>query len=71
MFASDFLGQSATIVGLIAGCVAIGGFLGNVRPSMFGAVDSELRRATTVGGLIGLGMAIGLIVLSVSVNFLS
>jgi hypothetical protein len=71
MLPSDLLTQSATIVGLLAGSIAVGGFLGHARPSMSGAPEAELRRDTTVGGLIGMGLAMGLIVLSVLVNFLS
>lgn len=71
MFAGAFLGQLATIVGLMAGGIAIGGFLGQAGSSMSGNRESELRRDTTVGGLIGMGLATGLSVLAVFVNLLS
>jgi hypothetical protein len=71
MLSSGLLSQSTTIVGLMAGSIAVGGFLGHVGPSMSGESDSKVRRATTVGGLVGLGIAIGLIVLSMFVNLLS
>lgn len=61
MFAGTFLGQLATIVGLMAGGIAVGGFLGHARPSLLGESELKLRRGTTVGGLVGLG-AIGLAV---------
>gem|GEM_PF-867651 len=71
MLASDFLSQSATIVGLMAGCVAVGGFIGHAGPSLSGAPAAELRRLTTVGGIGGLCASLVIIVLSVCVNFLS
>jgi hypothetical protein len=72
MFASAFLGQLATIVGLMAGGIAVGGFLGHARPSLLGSPEPEIRYATTVGGLVGL-IAIGLVILlsSAYVNVLS
>lgn len=72
MLANAFLGQLATIVGLMAGGIAVGGFLGHARPSLMGKPDSKLRRATTVGGLIGLGAAVLVVALStLYVNLLS
>lgn len=65
------LSLSATIVGLMAGGIAVGGFLGHAGPSLSGKSDRELRRATTLGGLAGLSIALGTIALSVSGNFLS
>jgi hypothetical protein len=61
---SALLGQIATIVGLLAGGIAVGGFLGHVRPSLNGESDAELRRATTLGGLVGLVIIGVLIALS-------
>lgn len=71
MLGSDLLTQSATIVGLLAGSIAVGGFLGHARPSMSEVPEPELRRDTTMGGLYGMVVAVGLIVLSVFVNLLS
>lgn len=71
MPASELITQSATLVGLLAGSIAVGGFLGHVRPSMSGQPDAKLKRDTTVGGLCGIGLAMGLIVLSVFGNLLS
>jgi hypothetical protein len=51
------LSQSATIVGLMAGWIAVGGFIGHAWPSLSGGSDDELRRRTTIGGLIGLAFA--------------
>lgn len=58
------LGQMATIVGLLAGGIAVGGFLGHAGPSLSGKSELELRQATTVGGLVGMSFAIGTVVLS-------
>jgi hypothetical protein len=66
MLADPFLGQSATIVGLMAGGIAVGGFLGHAGPSLSGESEAKLRRATTAGGLVGLGVAVLLIALSAS-----
>jgi hypothetical protein len=71
MTVGPLLSISATIVGLMAGGIAVGGFLGHAGPSLSGKSDQELRRATTLGGLIGLGIAIGVVLLSAYVNFLS
>jgi len=68
---SGLLTQSATIVGLLAGSIGVGGFLGHARPSLSGQPEAKLKRDTTVGGLYGMGLAMGLIVLSVFVNLLS
>lgn len=64
MFADTFLGQSATIAGLMAGWIAVGGFIGHSWLSLFGDPESELGRATTIGGLAGLAFAILTVALS-------
>jgi hypothetical protein len=65
---SALLGQIATIVGLMAGGIAVGGFLGHARPSLNGEPDVELRRMTILGGLAGLAAVGVLIALSVVVG---
>jgi len=55
----------------MAGCVAVGGFIGQAGPSLSAAPEVELRRLTTVGGFGGLCASLVVIVLSVCVNFLS
>lgn len=65
---SALLSQIATIVGLMAGGIAVGGFLGHVRPSLNSESDAELRRTTTLGGLVGLAAVGLLIALSVVVG---
>jgi len=44
--------DAATGIGLLAGAIAIGGFLGHARPALAGKTDSEVRAATVVGGLV-------------------
>jgi hypothetical protein len=62
------LGQSVTLVGFMAGAIAVGGFLGHAGPVLAGWREEELRRATVVGGLWGIGGAIFVIVLSAIVR---
>jgi hypothetical protein len=65
MFVGALVGQIATIVGLMAGGIAVGGFIGHARPSLLGKPDLELRQMTTIGGLVGLMLSVLVIVLSV------
>jgi hypothetical protein len=60
------LGQTTTIVGLLAGGIAVGGFLGHAHPSLSDKSESKLRRATTIGGLFGMAFAVGIVVLSMA-----
>jgi hypothetical protein len=54
----------ATAVGLVAGAIAVGGFLSHVRPALSGASEVELRKATAIGGLAGLACGSFVVVLS-------
>lgn len=63
--ADSFLSQFAVIVGLLAGSIAVGGFLGHAGPTLAVWREDELRLATVVGGLWGLAIATFVIVLSV------
>jgi hypothetical protein len=58
----------ATGTGFAATAIAVGGFLFHVTPALSGATDDELRWATVVGGLIGFGIAMLVILLSVSID---
>jgi hypothetical protein len=58
--ASEF----GTAVGVLAGTIAVGGFLGHVGPALGGAPEHEIRRATAKGGLAGLVPAALVVVLS-------
>jgi hypothetical protein len=55
---STALVQIATIVGLMAGGIAVGGFLGHAPSSLASRSEAKLRRATTIGGLAGLALAL-------------
>ena len=68
MVVGTILSQSATIVGLMAGAIAVGGFLAHAGPSLADRSEQELRHATTIGGLGGLAAAVLVIVLSVAVS---
>lgn len=50
--------DATTEVGLVAGLIAVGGFLAHVGPVFRGRGEDELRRATVRGGLAGVGVAI-------------
>ena len=61
---SSILNPFATGFGLLAGAIAVGGFIAHAGPALSGASDDELRRATVRGGLGGLSVGLGVIVLS-------
>jgi len=46
--------DATTEIGLMAGLIAVGGFLAHVRPALQGRPETELRSATVRGGLGGL-----------------
>jgi hypothetical protein len=50
--------QFSSTAGFIAAAIAIGGFLAHARPAIAGKRDTELRRATAIGGLVGLALAL-------------
>ncbi|HEX3734242.1 MAG TPA: hypothetical protein VHU86_03715 [Solirubrobacterales bacterium] len=58
--ASDF----ATAVGVLAGMIAVSGFLAQVRPTLSGDPEKEIRRATVTGGVGGFIVGALVIVLS-------
>jgi hypothetical protein len=62
------LSQSVTVIGLAAGAIAVGGFLGHARPALAGKHEEALRRATVIGGLTGIAGACLIIVLSAFVR---
>ena len=55
------------LTGFLAGAIAVGGFLGHVRPVLQRRDEMAIRVATAIGGLIGLGAAavaaLGLVIL--------
>jgi hypothetical protein len=60
----SLLGDAVAGSGFIAASIAIGGFIGQVGPALAREGDPALRSATTVGGLGGLAVAIGVTILS-------
>jgi hypothetical protein len=58
--ASDF----ATLVGLVAGLIAVGGFVGHAPSVLQGATEERTRRATVIGGLAGSVLGVSVMLLS-------
>jgi hypothetical protein len=54
---ASFIGDAAATSGFLAATIAIGGFLGQVWPALQRQGDPDVRAATVVGGLFGLGAA--------------
>lgn len=48
----------AALGGLVTASILIGGFLAHAKPALAGKEEAELRRATVVGGLVGLGLVL-------------
>ena len=71
LVATAFLGEVTTIVGLVAGLIAVGGFLGHVQPALAGANEKEIRQATVRGGLGGVALALAVVVLSALIDRLA
>jgi hypothetical protein len=63
-FVATLVSQSASIIGLMAGAIGVGGFLGHARPALAGWTEAEVRRAMVVGGLWGVAGVAVIIVLS-------
>ena len=64
MVVGSIVEEFATSVGLLAGVMAVGGFLAHAGPALSNASEVELRRATARGGLIGLVAGVFVVVLS-------
>lgn len=58
--ASDF----AVLVGLAAGLIAVGGFLGHAPLVLRGSTEARIRKATVVGGLAGSALGLSIMLLS-------
>jgi hypothetical protein len=71
MVAGAIVNQFGTGLGVLAGGIAVGGFLSHVGPALAGGQEDELRRATARGGLTGFGIAAGVIVLSALIDTLT
>jgi hypothetical protein len=57
-------GSAATAFGMAAAAIAVFGFAAHIKPAFSGAGEKELREATLVGGMVGLGVSLFVIVLS-------
>jgi hypothetical protein len=64
----SFIGDVASGAGLVAACIAVGGFLMQVPPALAKADDKSVRAATVVGGLVGLLVAAALVVVAVLIG---
>jgi hypothetical protein len=53
----SIINDGAALVGFMAGAIAVGGFLAHTRPALQGREEQEIRVATVIGGLVGLGLA--------------
>ena len=49
--------DGATLTALLAGAMAVGGFLAHARPVLQRRDEVDIRIATVIGGLIGFGVA--------------
>lgn len=65
--ASDF----GTAVGVVAGMIAVGGFLGHAPKVMAGAPEKDVQMATVIGGLAGCWFGSSVVVLSATLGMLS
>jgi hypothetical protein len=62
--AASIVDTFATGTGLLAGAIAVGGFISHVGPALSGSSEKKVRQATVLGGLAGLGFGSSVIVLS-------
>lgn len=68
MVIGSIIGTATTATGLMAAAIAVGGFVLHVVPALSSAPDERLRRATVIGGLCGLAVALLVIVLSAFID---
>jgi hypothetical protein len=60
--AGEFLDLSALGAGFLAAAIAIGGFIGHTQAVLGSASESELQRATAIGGLCGLLIGVTIVI---------
>jgi len=60
--------ESGTAIGVLAGMIAVGGFLAHAPRVLFGAPAAEVQRATAIGGLAGFGFGALVVFLSAIVS---
>jgi hypothetical protein len=56
--------ELAAVVGLLAGLIAVSGFIAHSGPVFAGDSEERIRKATVGGGLAGLGLGLFVILLS-------
>jgi hypothetical protein len=61
---ASIAGDFATAVGVVAGMIAVGGFVGHAPSALDHAPDREIQQATVVGGLVGGAIGAFVVVLS-------
>jgi hypothetical protein len=64
MVVATILSHSATLVGFMAGAIAVGGFIAHAGPALSGQRDEGVRSATVLGGLAGLAVSLFVAVIS-------
>jgi uncharacterized protein with PQ loop repeat len=60
---ASFVGDAASVVGLVAAAIAVCGFLGQVVPALTRKNDQAVRAATGIGGLVGLAAAAAILII--------
>jgi hypothetical protein len=68
LVAGTIASQFAGALGLMGAAIAVCGFVAHAGPALAGSGEKRLRDATVTGGLLGLGLAIFVIVLSALVS---
>jgi hypothetical protein len=64
LVAGSVVSEFATSVGLLAGLIAVGGFIAHAGPVLLEHGEERIRQATVVGGLVGLSVGAFVMVLS-------
>jgi len=68
LVAATLLDRSATVAGLMAAAIAVGGFLAHAGPALAGRDEERLRQIVVVGGLWGVAGAVFVVVLSAIID---
>jgi hypothetical protein len=68
MLIGPLASEFATLIALLAGLIAVCGFLAHAGPVLAGAPEEKIREATVLGGIAGLALGAGVVVLSAIIN---
>jgi hypothetical protein len=60
--------EFATVVGFLAGMIAVCGFIAHSGPVLSGDSEEDIRQATVIGGMAGLGLGLFVAVLSAIIS---